>query len=75
MARRIEVISMNTTLEVEICGNVNSTHIQGKNIPNGIGGSGDFSRNAVISIFTTSSIAKRGEISSIVPTCPHVDHT
>ena len=41
----------------------------------GIGGSGDFSRSASLVIFTTSSIAKDGAISSIVPMCPHVDHT
>lgn len=75
VARRLSVIAMNTALEVDIYGNVNSTHVQGKKIMNGIGGSGDFSRNAGISIFTTSSIAKEGLISSIVPMCPHVDHT
>ena len=75
VARRLSVIAMNTALEVDIYGNVNSTHVQGKKIMNGIGGSGDFSRNAGISIFTTASIAKEGAISSIVPMCPHVDHT
>ncbi len=75
VSRRIGIIAMNTALEVDIYGNVNSTHSQGKKIMNGIGGSGDFSRSAVISIFTTSSLAKDGNISSIVPMCPHVDHT
>lgn len=75
VARRLGVIAMNTALEVDIYGNVNSTHVAGKKIMNGIGGSGDFSRNAGISIFTTSSIAKNGAISSIVPMCSHVDHT
>ncbi|MBQ8563199.1 MAG: acetyl-CoA hydrolase/transferase family protein [Firmicutes bacterium] len=75
VARRLGVIAMNTALEVDIYGNVNSTHVMGKKIMNGIGGSGDFSRNAGISIFTTSSVAKGGLISSIVPMCPHVDHT
>ena len=75
VARRLGVIAMNTALEVDIYGNVNSTHVLGKKIMNGIGGSGDFSRNAGISIFTTSSVAKDGAISSIVPMCPHVDHT
>lgn len=73
--RRLGVIAMNTALEVDIYGNVNSTHVQGKKIMNGIGGSGDFSRNAGISIFTTASTAKDGAISSIVPMCSHVDHT
>lgn len=75
VAHRLGLIAMNTALEVDIYGNVNSTHVQGKKIMNGIGGSGDFSRNASIVIFTTSSIAKDGAISSIVPMCPHVDHT
>jgi acyl-CoA hydrolase len=42
---------------------------------NGIGGSGDFERNAFLSIFTCSSVAKGGMISAIVPFCSHVDHT
>ena len=42
---------------------------------NGIGGSGDFARNAYLTIFTTESIAKKGDISSIVPMVSHVDHT
>ena len=42
---------------------------------NGIGGSGDFARNAFLSIFTTPSIAKNGDISSIVPMVSHQDHT
>jgi len=40
---------------------------------NGIGGSGDFTRNAYISIFTTPATAKGGKISSIVPMVSHVD--
>jgi acyl-CoA hydrolase len=41
---------------------------------NGIGGSGDFTRNAYLSIFMCPSIAKGGKISAIVPFCSHVDH-
>lgn len=75
VAHRLGLIAMNTALEVDIYGNVNSTHVNGKKIMNGIGGSGDFSRNAQYVIFTTSSIAKKGAISSIVPMCSHIDHT
>lgn len=75
VSHRLGLIAMNTALEVDIYGNVNSTHVQGKKIMNGIGGSGDFSRSASLVIFTTSSIAKDGAISSIVPMCPHIDHT
>lgn len=42
---------------------------------NGIGGSGDFARNARLAIFVTKSIAKDGNISSIVPFASHIDHT
>ena len=42
---------------------------------NGIGGSGDFERNAFISIFTCASTAKDGLISSIVPFVSHQDHS
>ncbi|KPI48313.1 succinate CoA transferase [Clostridioides difficile] len=75
IARRIGVIAMNTAIEVDIYGNVNSTHIMGSKMMNGIGGSGDFARNGAITIFSTESIAKNGDISSIVPMVSHVDHT
>ena len=73
--RRLGVIAMNTAIEADIYGNVNSTHIIGSRMMNGIGGSGDFSRNAAISIFCTPSTAKDGNISSIVPMVSHTDHT
>jgi propionyl-CoA:succinyl-CoA transferase len=40
--RRLGLISINTALEVDLFGNVNSTHIMGREMMNGIGGSGDF---------------------------------
>jgi len=73
--RRLGVIAMNGLIEADIYGNVNSTHIMGTSIMNGIGGSGDFARNAFISIFMTPSSAKGGTISCIVPMASHVDHT
>lgn len=75
VVRRVGTISINTALEVDIYGNVNSTHVLGTNMMNGIGGSGDFARNARLGIFVTKSIAKGGKISSIVPFVSHVDHT
>lgn len=75
VVRRLGLVSMNTPIEVDIFGNVNSTHIMGSSIMNGIGGSGDFARNARINIFATESIAKGGKISCIVPMVSHVDHT
>jgi acetyl-CoA hydrolase len=71
--RRLGVISMNTALEVDVYGNVNSTHVLGTQMVNGIGGSGDFTRNAYVSLFMCPSVAKGGRISSIVPMTPHVD--
>ncbi|MCU9812126.1 MULTISPECIES: acetyl-CoA hydrolase/transferase family protein [Paraclostridium] len=75
VARRLGVIAINTAIEVDIYGNVNSTNIMGSRMMNGIGGSGDFSRNGYLTIFTTESIAKDGKISSIVPMVSHHDHT
>ena len=72
---RLGVIAMNTALEVDLSGNVNSTHVNGVKIMNGIGGSGDFARNAGLTIFTTASTAKNGTLSCIVPQVSHVDHT
>ncbi len=72
--RRLGCIAMNSLIEADIYGNVNSTHVMGSKIMNGIGGSGDFARSASYSIFMTPSIAKGGKISAIVPKCCHVDH-
>ncbi len=73
--RRLGVIAMNGMIEADIYGNVNSTHIMGSSIMNGIGGSGDFARNGYLSFFMTPSVAKGGAISCIVPMVSHVDHT
>ena len=75
LVRRLGIIGINTALEFDIYGNVNSTHVCGTKMMNGIGGSGDFARNAHLAIFVTKSIAKGGDISSIVPMVSHVDHT
>ncbi|WP_291773748.1 acetyl-CoA hydrolase/transferase family protein [Castellaniella sp.] len=73
--RRLGVIAINGMIECDIYGNVNSTHITGSTIVNGIGGSGDFTRNAFLSFFVRPSIAKNGDISAIVPMVSHTDHT
>ena len=73
--RFLDLISVNTALEADIYGNVNSTHVNGTHMMNGIGGAGDFARNARLSIFVMKSFAKKGAISSIVPMVTHVDHT
>ena len=75
VSRRLGVIGMNAMIECDIYGNVNSTHIMGTSMMNGIGGSGDFARNAFLSFFVTPSVAKDGAISCIVPMVSHHDHT
>jgi succinyl-CoA:acetate CoA-transferase len=75
VVRRLGLITINTALECDLYGNVNSTHVNGTHMMNGIGGSGDFARNAHMSVFVTKSLAKHGDVSSIVPMVTHVDHT
>ena len=72
--RRLGVITMNTALEVDIYGHANSTHVLGTQMMNGIGGSGDFTRNAYLSIYMCPSTSKGGALSTIVPMVTHVDH-
>ena len=73
--RRLGLIAINTAIEADIYGNINSTHVTGTKMMNGIGGSGDFTRSAYISIFTTASTNKGDAISSFVPFVSHIDHT
>jgi acetyl-CoA hydrolase len=75
---RLFVIAMNTPVEVDIYGHANSTHVDGSRIINGIGGSGDFLRNAYVSIVHTPSTRplKDGRtVSCVMPYVRHIDHT
>ena len=72
--RRLGVISINTVIEADLYGNMNSSYIGGNRLMNGVGGSGDYCQNAGISIFITKSTAKDETISSIVPIVSHIDH-
>jgi succinyl-CoA:acetate CoA-transferase len=72
--RRLGVIAINTALEFDIYGNVNSTHVSGTHIMNGIGGSGDFARNSYLSVFVCQAASKSNRLSHVVPMVPHVDH-
>lgn len=72
---RLGICSLNTAIEVDIYGHVNSTKVGGTKMMNGVGGSADFTCNAMLATFTCGSTAKDGRISSIVPFCSHVDHT
>jgi acetyl-CoA hydrolase len=77
--RRLGVIAMNTPIEIDVYGHANSTHANGSRLINGIGGSGDFLRNAYLSILHTPSArptrADPTGITCIVPMVTHVDHT
>ena len=75
VVRRLGCIALNGMIEADIYGNVNSTHVAGTAVMNGIGGSGDFARNGFLSVFMSPSTAKGGKISAIVPMASHVDHT
>lgn len=75
VVRRLGLITINTALEADIFGNINSTHVLGTRMMNGLGGSGDFTRNGFLSIFTCPSTAKGGLISTIVPMVSHFDHS
>lgn len=75
ITRRLGILAINTALECDLFGNVNSTNVMGSKMMNGIGGSGDFTRNAYISIFTCPSVAKGGKISAFVPMVSHTDHS
>jgi succinyl-CoA:acetate CoA-transferase len=75
LVRRLGCLCMNGMVEADLYGNVNSTHIMGSRVQNGIGGSGDFARNGFLSMFVSPSTARNGSISAIVPMVSHVDHT
>ena len=69
------VIGVNSAIEVDIYGNVNSTHVGGKQMINGIGGSADFNRNSLVTVCALPSTLHGGEVSRVVPMAFHVDHT
>ena len=73
--RRLGIISMNTALEFDIFGNVNSTHVLGSRMMNGIGGSADFTNNCYLPVFMAPSSVKNNAISTIVPMVTHSDHS
>ncbi len=72
---RFGVVSINTVLEVDLYGHANATHIDGSQVVNAIGGGGDFTRNAHLSILVLGSTAKDGDTSRIVPMVSHPDYT
>ncbi|CAN6644271.1 acetyl-CoA hydrolase [Trichomonascus vanleenenianus] len=79
LIRRLGVIAMNTPVEVDIYAHANSTNVSGSRMLHGIGGSGDFLRNAKLSVMHTPSVRPTKTdplgLSCIVPFATHVDHT
>ncbi|MFB6081193.1 MAG: acetyl-CoA hydrolase/transferase C-terminal domain-containing protein [Halanaeroarchaeum sp.] len=71
---RFGVVAVNSAVEVDIYGNVNSTHVRGTHVLSGIGGSGDFNRNGLLSITALPATTSDGAVSRIVPAVGHVDH-
>jgi succinyl-CoA:acetate CoA-transferase len=72
---RFGVVAVNSALEVDVYGHVNSTHLNGSRVVNGIGSSGDFNRHSPLAITALPSTAKGGDLTRVVPMVPHVDHT
>ncbi|AQL41936.1 hypothetical protein BV210_04040 [Halorientalis sp. IM1011] len=74
LIRAFGVVAINTAVEVDVYGHTNSSHVRGSQLLQGIGGSGDFARNSLLSMMVLPSTAQDGEISRIVPMASHVDH-
>eukprot|EP01132_Coremiostelium_polycephalum_P005798 gene5798-7211_t len=79
LIRRLGVIAMNTPVEFDIYGHVNSTCVNGSRMLNGVGGSGEFLRNSKLSIMhgpsTRPTKSDPHGVSSLVTFCSHIDHT
>ncbi len=75
MVNRFGIVAVNSALEVDLYGHVNSTHLDGTHVMNGIGGSADFTRNSPCAVVALPSTAVGGDVSRVVPMVPHVDHT
>lgn len=70
---RLGVVAINTGVEADIYGNVNSSHIAGSKVVNGLGGGANFAQSSLLSIVVQPSATKNGDISSIVPMVSHHD--
>jgi len=70
---RLSLIALNTGIEIDIYGNVNSSHITGSRVVNGIGGGANFAQNSGLSVVLIPSLSKGGAISNIMPMVSHQD--
>jgi succinyl-CoA:acetate CoA-transferase len=75
LVERFGVVAVNSALEVDLYGHVNSTHVDGTRALNGLGGSGDFNRAGLVTVVALPSTARGGDVSRVVPMASHVDHT
>jgi len=70
---RMGIIALTSGIEMDMYGNVNSSHIAGTQVVNGLGGGANFAENAALSILLMPSENKGGAISTIVPMVSHQD--
>lgn len=70
---RLAPITLTSGIEMDIYGNVNSSHVLGNRIINGLGGGANFAQNAGLSMLMLVSEGKEGRLSSIVPMVSHQD--
>jgi succinyl-CoA:acetate CoA-transferase len=75
LVERFGVVAVNAAVEVDLYGHANSTHVRGSRLLGGLGGSGDFTRHALVSVVACPATADGGDVSRIVPMATHVDHT
>lgn len=70
---RLGLITLNSGIEMDLYGNVNSSHVAGTKVVNGLGGGAGFASNAGLSVMLFASETKGGAISTIVPMVTHQD--
>ncbi len=70
---RLGIIALNSAVEMDIYGNVNSSHVAGNKVVNGLGGGANFAQNAGLSVLVLPAVNKGGAISTIVPMVSHQD--
>lgn len=69
---RLNVVTIQQAIEVDVFGGVNTSHV-GRNAYNGVGGSPDFDRAARLVVVAMSSTAGGGRFSRIVPLVSSAD--
>ena len=65
---RMGIIALTSGIEMDMYGNVNSSHIAGTQVVNGLGGGANFAENAALSILLMPSENKGGAF--LVQHCP-----